>query len=211
MTIAFALVSICAAAQEPFALNKAGTVVEYVTKNAKGKVQSYMKTTVDDVKMTDEKNFSVTQTLEMFDKDRKPTMDPMTMTTEVKDGKVDLSPFTSMPGMENVNIEIEGEMPSLPSDIYVGQVMDFAFKMKVEGITASTEGKTTVVARESITTPAGTFDCYKTEGEVTVKMIFTMHTKSVSWDAPGIGTVRSETYNKNGKLETIQELISITR
>lgn len=62
-----------------------------------------------------------------------------------------------------------------------------------------------VVGKESITTPAGTFDCYKITSNLTVKtkmaIGFTLTMSSVEWLAPKVAVVKSESYNKNGKLQ----------
>lgn len=60
-----------------------------------------------------------------------------------------------------------------------------------------------VEAKESVTTPAGSFECFK----ITSKMIIesqmgvkvTSQLSTIEWIAPKVGTVKSESYNKNGK------------
>lgn len=62
-----------------------------------------------------------------------------------------------------------------------------------------------VKAVESITTPAGTFNCYKIMCEVEMHPVVTSYTRLVQWIAEGVGTVKSEMYDEAGKLmsETI--------
>jgi hypothetical protein len=57
-----------------------------------------------------------------------------------------------------------------------------------------------VVAQEDVTTPAGTFKCYKMTSTIETKTMFSMVAKSTEWIALKVGIVRSETYDKNGKL-----------
>lgn len=63
-----------------------------------------------------------------------------------------------------------------------------------------------------LTTPAGTFACYKVESEreeATVPrpdMAMRSATRQVDFYAPGVGIVRTEQYTKNGKLSQVQEL-----
>ncbi len=60
-----------------------------------------------------------------------------------------------------------------------------------------------VEAKETITTPAGTFECYKISSEISSKVAFVNQKfKSVDWFAKGVGMVRTETYDKKGKLES---------
>ena len=57
-----------------------------------------------------------------------------------------------------------------------------------------------VDAVESITTPAGTFECYKISYDVAMKMMMNMKSKGVEWYAKGVGLVKNETYSSDGKL-----------
>lgn len=60
-----------------------------------------------------------------------------------------------------------------------------------------------VAGKESVTTPAGTFDCFKITSNMTMEnqmgVKITSQFSSVEWMAPKVGTVRSESFNKNGK------------
>ncbi|MEQ9168598.1 MAG: hypothetical protein RLO12_20235, partial [Fulvivirga sp.] len=69
------------------------------------------------------------------------------------------------------------------------------FKMEVNIVNRKVEGK------ESITTPAGTFECYKITYTINTKSIMSMETTGADWIAKEIGMVKSENYNKNGKLQ----------
>ncbi len=62
-----------------------------------------------------------------------------------------------------------------------------------------------VEAKESITTPAGTWECFKISYNIEMKVSVMgagvpMDLKAVEWFAPGFGMVKSMSYNKNGKL-----------
>lgn len=65
-----------------------------------------------------------------------------------------------------------------------------------------------------LTTPAGTFSCYKVESSresATVPrpdMAIRTNVKQVDFYAPGVGIVRTEIYNKSGKLDEVRELAS---
>jgi len=67
-----------------------------------------------------------------------------------------------------------------------------------------------VEAFESITTAAGTFECFKLSQTTKSKMMFMNLTlKSIDWIAEGIGSVRSESYTEKGKLEGYTVLTNI--
>ena len=69
-----------------------------------------------------------------------------------------------------------------------------------------------VEAHENITTPAGTFKCYKISEDVKSKMGFVkVQLHNVVWIVKDIGTIRNESYNKKGKLTGVNELIKIVK
>lgn len=201
-------VAVSASAQEPFQLRKPGAQAEFAMKDASGVVMAYAKTTIDEVDFADDENFSVTQTVETFNADRTRITDPVTVTVEIKDGRLTLSPLSGMPGLESV--DIQGEVPTLPSDLSVGQVMDYSFSVAVQGMSMFVKGSNTVLARESVTTPAGTFECYKVEGNMSLNMMMVIKMRSVEWYARGIGAVKTQTFDETGKLTFTNELISLT-
>ena len=63
-----------------------------------------------------------------------------------------------------------------------------------------------VEAKENITTPAGTFDCIVLSQKVSTKMLIRINGSSREWYSENIGMVRSESYNKKGKLLGYSEL-----
>jgi hypothetical protein len=68
-----------------------------------------------------------------------------------------------------------------------------------------------VEAVENLTTPAGTFECYKISFDVATKMMINVKSKGVEWFAKGIGMVKNETYDSNGKLLGSNVLTSIKK
>ena len=71
-----------------------------------------------------------------------------------------------------------------------------------------------IVGKESVTTPAGTFECDKITSDLTVetKMAigFTLSFSTVEWLAPKVAVVKSESYKK-GKLQGYSLLAKIGR
>ncbi len=68
-----------------------------------------------------------------------------------------------------------------------------------------------VEAIETITTPAGTFECYKITEQTEVKTMIGFTSKSISWFNKEVGTVRTESYNKNDKFMGYTELTEVTK
>ena len=68
------------------------------------------------------------------------------------------------------------------------------------------ENNRKVTGKESVTTPAGTWDAWKIsyDGQFRAKIGpigIPVNFKAIEWYVPGFGIVKTETYSKNGKLE----------
>lgn len=197
-------------AQDLFFLNQPGKSVEYSIADAKGKVQSYSKSTVKEIKKKDAKNYTIVYSSEVMDSKKKSLMDPMDVEMVVVDGVIQQDPVAAM-GEAGKDVKIEGNYPVFPSELSVGQDLgDYSYTMKMMGVSTTTKGGAKVTAKENITTPAGTFDCYKVESTSSTKAMFqTTKINTTSWYAKGIGVVRSETADKKGKVQTVQELVAV--
>ncbi len=113
---------------------------------------------------------------------------------------------------KGAKVEAEGGKTLLPYSLVPGQTIPEAhgcvsalgMKMNVD----VTDRK--VIGHETITTPAGTFECtvvseHKVEKGMMRNRITTAHT----WYARGVGMVRHDTYDRNMKLETSEILEKI--
>ena len=58
---------------------------------------------------------------------------------------------------------------------------------------------------ESISTPAGTFDCFVITHDFETKMGLKIIGKSKQWLAEGVGLVKQINYSKNGKVNSSSE------
>ncbi len=68
-----------------------------------------------------------------------------------------------------------------------------------------------VESQESVTTPAGTFSCYKISEKVTSKVGLTVVSNNSEWYCEDVGLVKSETYSSDGTLASRTELIELKR
>ena len=66
-----------------------------------------------------------------------------------------------------------------------------------------------VELREDRTTPAGTFNCIKLTQKVMTRMVMKIEGASTEWYAENVGMVRSESYNKKGKMTGYTELTKL--
>lgn len=102
-------------------------------------------------------------------------------------------------------VKVSGECRGIPSDLSVGMKLpDYAVEIKVMFINTKMSCRDRLVTgRETITTPAGTFDCYVVEENMSVKsMMVSEKSLQKSWYARGIGVVRQETWEKKKLVET---------
>ena len=104
-------------------------------------------------------------------------------------------------------IWISGNDIEIPNDLSVGQKLNdanVAMKISMSGINMNMTVDMTnrnVEKKESISTPAGTYDCYVLYSENRSKMMMANQVyPSRVWLAEGVGMVKQETYKKNGDL-----------
>ncbi len=116
----------------------------------------------------------------------------------------------------NIDVNIESDGLYYPANLTVGQVLpegrvqiDIAanginmFGTTVSVINRKVEGK------ETIETPAGKFECIKISADVITKSAVNSENKTIQWLAEGVGVVKSENQNKDGKMISYQLLTKI--
>ena len=118
-----------------------------------------------------------------------------------------------------VDMKFSGDDPSVPLAPKVGDKLpdiEVKAELSIEGIKARMSLKSSdrrVTGQERVTVPAGTFDSYVLEETSTAKVSVliisqTEKTTEKSWLVPGMGDVKSVTYDKKGKLLSTEEMIS---
>lgn len=201
------------AAQEPFFLHKEGVKLIYADKDKKGKINNYSETTATKV-TGDVDNCTVTYSMMVMDKKKTPILkQPMTQTFEVKNGTVTYDP-KSLVGqvMEGMQVTVTGTLFQLPSNVKVGDTFgDYTITMNLAGIKTNTEvTDVKAVAEETLDVNGTSIDCVVIENTTVSKVIGIKQTAVQKiWYGHGIGPVKTNMYNKKGKLLTSQELISI--
>ena len=207
-------------AQNTFFPTKAGTVLTYAQNNAKGKTESHSRLTIRIVDGSGS-NMTISYLMESLDKDRKPLSPPMELpcTVVVKDGVMYLDMNQMFAGQMKdmqVKMEVTGVPMELPNNMEPGQSLKDAEMtmtidmgiMKMRTVMKMTNGK--CLAIEDVTVPAGTFKCHKiTQTVTTTIMKRDVTTTTVSWYAPGIGTVKTESYDAKEKLQGSTELVDL--
>ena len=199
-----------------FAMKK-GAVQVIATKDAKGKITQQMRNTVKGI--TGAKNaFAINYESEILDAKGKPVKDSPTLNYRVvvKDGIMYLDMKEMFRGMEGtdgyeVDMQVSGTAMKIPSNLSVGQSLeDAGAKVRIGVINCSaitTERK--CLAIEDVKVEAGTFRCYKITQKTNAVMLgIRRESTTLTWYAKGVGTVKVENYDKNGNLQSSQELIS---
>lgn len=108
-------------------------------------------------------------------------------------------------------LNVDGESRGIPSEMSVGMKLpDYTVTIKIAMFNIKTACKNRkVVAREQLSLPAGTYDCFVVEETVTVSAFMTTEKETLkSWYAAGIGLVKQESYEKN-KLTSYEELSEV--
>jgi len=222
VTLALTGWSMSAWAQNTFFPTKAGMTLLYAHKDAKGKADSHMRHTFKNVEGSGS-NLSISYVMEPLDKNMKSKTNPPTeipCTVVIKDDVVYLDMnemFVDQNKTSGLKVEITGVPMELPGNLQPGQSLKDANMtmtidagvMKMRTDMKITDGKCEVI--EAVTVPAGTFTCHKvTQTVTTTVMRKDVVATSVAWYAPGIGTVKSESYDNKNKLTGSMELISMT-
>lgn len=202
---------------EPFhALNK-GTQIQYTVYNGKGKVEGYQNQTV--VEFT-RKGREVNAVISGTFTDRKgKEQNAATVSLRFSKGNfyVDLLDILPPKGLQNMDLEakVSGNDMMIPEKLTSGQKLPDAqatFRMKMKGggdsvdlppITYRVFNRKAVGA-ESVETPVGKFVCFKIaqSAEVDLPLIGKQVFHSATWIGKGIGTVKTESYDSKGKLQS---------
>lgn len=201
---------------EPYHALKKGTKIQYTVYNGKGKVQGYHNQEVLEISR---KGKNVNAVVASTQTDRKGKVQTgATVSLQYKNGNfyVDLLSILLPQGMPNMEIEtaITGNDMIIPEKISPGQKLPDAqatFNMKMKGGGESIKMPPVVyrvfnreaVGEESVETPMGKYVCFKITQSVEVELplIGKQVSSGIVWVGKGIGTVKTEGYDKKGKLQ----------
>jgi hypothetical protein len=193
-----------------------GAIIEYQQFNAKDKLES---TTVQKVLKKEVNGNTVTvkvNSVSTDDKGKQQGSQDFELKCDNGVFSVSMQKFLdpkSMEGFKDMDVKITGDNLETPGTIKAGDVL----KDATMTVTISSNGMTMmtmvvkilnrkVEAEESVTTPAGTFSCFKMTYDVETKTMFKVQTKGIDWITKDVGVVKSETYDANGKKQGYQIL-----
>ncbi|MDR1859616.1 MAG: hypothetical protein LBR06_01675 [Bacteroidales bacterium] len=190
---------------------KTGLVQVFAQKDKNGKVTSQSRNTITAI--TGSRNaFAVDYQSELLDAKGNPTNKDNPVILHYRVVVANGEMFLDMKGMFGAidgldGVSASGTAMKIPNSLQVGQTLPDAnasvrigfIKMSV----AMTEGK--VLSQEDVTTAAGTFKCYKVSQATKAMGI---NGTTLTYYAKGVGAVKTDTLDKNGKLLSSTELIS---
>ena len=143
------------------------------------------------------------------------------LTMECKDGvfTFDMDNYMNdqmLAGIGDMEFTIEGDNLEFPANMSPGdQLKDGTIKLIVPDM--SMMNMTTKVynrkveAIEKVSTEAGSFECYKISYDLFMDGMIDINSKGIEWIARDVGVIRTETYNKSGKLTGYTELIKLEK
>ncbi len=124
-----------------------------------------------------------------------------------------------MQQIEGMDVEITSENMEIPVNPEIGQILPNAqtnLSSSINGMAVMdmtiTVSERKIVTKESVTTEAGTFDCFVLEQTITAKNKYTSsQTKSKEWYNASYGMVKSETYDNRGNIDGSTLLTNVDR
>lgn len=225
-------VPVCIAGN-PFVPSEKGTALTYVNRDKKGNIVSRSVQTVTDVAETAEGTV-ITINDKTLDADGKPlisdtlAMSDITVRIRISGDRV-IFPMQNLDqliaeikesilGNNDIDFTVAMDEICYPLHPQVGQQLETvhisisltANDQQFDIIKITIKDRS-ITGRETVTVPAGTFDCWTVNETEVMKTPIGMGTttQSVTWYAEGIGEVKSQTLNKRGKLEESSELVSV--
>lgn len=192
----------------------------YENYDTKGKVEGSQTQKVSEFNSTSN-GYKATMDVTAFDKKGKEvTSGSLEITCDKGKLLFDMRKFIpeeQMKAFSSYEMEIQATNLEYPSNLKQGTTLEdgqitmtangspIPIKMEVNIINR------TVVAKEKITTAAGTFDAFKIESTSVIKnqmgINMTFEFEQIEWVAEGTGMIKNESYRK-GKLQGYTELIS---
>ena len=143
-------------------------------------------------------------------------------TYKCEEGNFSVDMKAMLPGdqskaMKDMEVKTNNATLNYPSTLIVGSKLadneftadSYTGGMKLMSMTLKVTDRK-VEGKENITTPAGTFECYKITSNQNIKAIFNMNIQTTEWFSPNIGIIKSESYRK-GELSSSMMITKITK
>lgn len=123
-------------------------------------------------------------------------------------------PEETMESFKEMDVDVKFDAVTIPENLEVGQYLeDGGIDMTINGpmkmnMSIKIQDRK-VMAKENVEVPAGTYDAYKINSIVKFDAMVTRESKTIDWVAKNVGVVRTELYDKKGKLNSYTVLTEI--
>jgi len=218
---AMILIGIVLNAQETFFPTKEGTILVYKSFDKKDKVTNTIKYTIKHVTISGS-NMDITYLCESIDpKDKLVFKEEITIHQKGDKIYFDMGNFINKAAFQQngeipAEVEVKGNEMEIPLNPNPGDVLpnanvEMSVKMGFINMKMSADiVNRKVEAIEDVTVKGGTFKCYKLSCDVNaVAMGMKVKSRSIDWYAKGVGTVKTESFDKNGNLQSHTELVEL--
>lgn len=191
-----------------FNLDKGNKLI-YHQLDKKDKLSSIMEYEFTSLEQGNDRSKAVMKTVVKDEKDELITEAEMELVCEDGIFYIDMKSYMSPEMMEtykDMDITMTGDKLGFPENMNTGDnledgTLNMLIKssgIKIADVTITVSDRK-VEAREDVTLPAGTFNCYKISSTTTTDMMFEIETRSVEWISPEIGLVKSVSYDKKDR------------
>ncbi|MCS7035808.1 MAG: hypothetical protein RMJ33_04430 [Saprospiraceae bacterium] len=207
---------------EIFDFFREGVLIEYMHYDKKGKAETISTHRIKRIERSRDTLIAQTDVTVSRAKDGKETYS-YSVPIKCHEGVL----FMSMRGMVPTNeagqspdmqMEISGGDLAFPRSVQVGQKlpdseMEIAVRMGNIQLLRSRYAikDRKVEAEETVSTPAGTFKCYKISYNFEYQLMGTRTSRNEVWYAPSVGTVKSVSYDNKGNVESRMELTKFSK
>ncbi|MCL2878899.1 MAG: PWI domain-containing protein [Treponema sp.] len=222
----FMIISAGVSADEPFFASQKGMVITNAFLDNKGKIQSYIRMTISDVRGSDS-DMIIDYTVELLDGNRHPSGNAgiRGYSVAVTGGILEMKQDDMMDlflASRNMNYQLTAGTLNIPSNMTGGSRiedswMNMIVKIPIIGeITTNTMiTNISCTGIETVTVPAGTFEAYK----VTMTSITNIKgwgsgspvtSNITTWYVRGIGAIKSVNVDDKGKIGSSTELFELS-
>ncbi len=196
-----------------------GMVAAYQNQDAKGKVTSTNRSTCLNVSKVGNATIYQMKSDYTDAKNKNQTSREYKMRCEGGEFYVDMQSMLdpkSMEAFKGIEVSVDSKDLIFPSGLAAGQVLPDASIT----ISAASGGVSLlnlvinitnrqVVGTETVTVPAGTFECVKITYDVETKMMFKIYATVTEYVNMGVGNVKTETFDKKGNLSGTTLLVEL--
>jgi len=123
-------------------------------------------------------------------------------------------PEETMESFKEMDVDVKFDAVTIPENLEVGQYLEdggidmtINSPMKMNMSIKIQDRK--VMAKENIEVPAGSYEAHKINSIIKFDAMVTRESKSIDWVAKNVGVVRSELYDKKGRLNSYTVLTEI--